>query len=54
MAIIDVEKTHPLMKLLDLGDVEIWQAFIVKRPSGGVDLIDAAFGLLGRQAVQAT
>ena len=41
---IDTEKTHPLMKLLDLGDVKIYNAFVVKRPSGGVDLIDAGEG----------
>lgn len=42
--IIDTERTHPLMKLLDLGDVKIYNAFIVKRPAGGVDLIDDAEG----------
>lgn len=42
--VIDTEKTHPLMKLPDLGDVDIYRAFNVERPSGGVDLIDSAAG----------
>ncbi|REK30777.1 MAG: VWA domain-containing protein [Planctomycetota bacterium] len=42
--IIDTERTHPLMKLLDLGDVMIYQGFVVKRPSGGVNLIDSSRG----------
>lgn len=44
--IIDTEKTHPLMKLLDLDDVDIDHAFVVERPAGGVDLIDAAEGAI--------
>ncbi len=42
--IIDTETTHPLMSLLDLSDVAIYHATVVQRPSGGVNLIDAAEG----------
>jgi hypothetical protein len=42
--IIDTERTHPLMHLLELGDVAIWDAFKVTPPSGGSTLIDSHQG----------
>ena len=44
--IIDTERTHPLMHLLELGDVDIWTAFKVTPPSGGSTLIDSHQGAI--------
>ena len=42
--IIDTERTHPLMNLLDLGDVDIVDSFRVEAPRGGTTLIESQNG----------
>ena len=44
--IIDLDKTHPLMQWLDLGDVDIAEARTVSPPPGGTRLIDSNKGTL--------
>ncbi|MGB6045904.1 MAG: BatA and WFA domain-containing protein [Pirellulales bacterium] len=44
--IIDTERTHPVMQLLDLGDVSIYQAHEVKPPAGGTVLIESQGGAI--------
>ncbi|HTQ38534.1 MAG TPA: BatA and WFA domain-containing protein [Pirellulales bacterium] len=44
--IIDLDRTHPLMQWLDLGDVDIAESRPVTPPSGGTRLIDSNKGTL--------
>lgn len=44
--IIDLDRTHPLMQWLDLGDVEIAEGRPITLPSGGTRLIDSNKGTL--------
>ncbi len=44
--IIDVDRTHPLMQWLDLGDVDIAEARPVTPPPGGTRLLDSNKGTL--------
>jgi hypothetical protein len=44
--IIDLDRTHPLMQWLDLGDVDIAEARPVNPPSGGTRLLDSSKGTL--------
>jgi hypothetical protein len=44
--IIDTERTHPIMQLLELGDVDIEQSFEVTPPSGGSTLIESDEGTI--------
>jgi hypothetical protein len=44
--IIDWQRSHPLLNLVELGNVRIVDSFIVRPPSGGKALIDAAEGPL--------
>ncbi|MDH3717859.1 MAG: VWA domain-containing protein [Planctomycetota bacterium] len=44
--IIDTERTHPLMQLLDLGNVDILESFEVKPPAGGTVLIESQHGAI--------
>ncbi|MBM4004536.1 MAG: VWA domain-containing protein [Planctomycetes bacterium] len=55
-SILDWERTHPLMQLLELGNVRIVEASAVKPPVGGLALMDSTagtlIGLAERQAFQ--
>ncbi len=42
--IIDVETAHPLMQLIDLGDVKFAETRVLEVPSGGTSLIDSHVG----------
>jgi hypothetical protein len=42
--VIDVDRTHPLMQLVVLDNVDIVEGFSVTGPSGSTTLIDAAIG----------
>ncbi len=42
--IIDVDRTHPLMQLVTLDNVDVVEGFRVTGPSGSTTLIDAAVG----------
>ena len=42
--IIDVETAHPLMQLIDLGDVKFAEARVLKTPPGGTVLVDSHAG----------
>ena len=42
--IIDTERTHPLMQLLELGDVGVVRSLIVEPPAGGTRLIESQSG----------
>ena len=42
--IIDSDRTHPLMQLLDLGNVDILESYEVKPPAGGTVLIESNKG----------
>jgi hypothetical protein len=44
--IIDLDRTHPLMQWLDLGDVEIAEGRPITLPSGGTRLMDSNKGTL--------
>jgi hypothetical protein len=44
--IIDWQRSHPLLNLVELGNVRIVDGFVVRPPSGGKALIDAAEGPL--------
>jgi len=44
--IIDVESSHPLMQLIDLGNVRFAEATILSPPSGGTALVSVAEGPL--------
>jgi len=44
--IIDIDRTHPLMQWLDLGDVEIAEGRPITLPSGGTRLVDSNKGTL--------
>jgi hypothetical protein len=44
--VIDVEAAHPLMQLIDLGNVLFGKALQVKVPAGGTKLIDTNEGVL--------
>ena len=44
--ILDVETAHPLMQLIDLGDVRFAEGFSIKPPPGGSTLIDSNIGPL--------
>jgi hypothetical protein len=39
--IVDFEQTHPLMHLVELGDVDIYRSFMISHPEGGLSLIDS-------------
>lgn len=55
-AILDLDRSHPLMQLLELGNVRIVEGSPVKAPPGGTILIDSTIGPLfaiaERQAYQ--
>ncbi len=42
--IIDVDRTHPLMQLVTLDNVDVVEGFRVTGPSGSTTLVDAALG----------
>lgn len=42
--IIDVDRTHPLMQLVGMDNVDIVEGFRVTGPSGSISLVDAALG----------
>jgi hypothetical protein len=44
--IIDLDRTHPLMQWLDMGDVDIAEARPITPPSGGTRLLDSNKGTL--------
>ncbi len=44
--IVDTERIHPLMQLVEMGDVRIVEGFAVTFPAGGTALIDADIGAL--------
>jgi hypothetical protein len=44
--VIDVETAHPLMQLIDLGNVTFAEAIAMKLPPGGTTLIDTNRGVL--------
>lgn len=44
--IIDVESAHPLMQLIDLGNVMFVEALNLKVPAGGTTLVDSNQGVL--------
>jgi len=39
--IVDFEETHPLMHLVQLGDVDVFRSFSITHPEGGLSLIDS-------------
>ncbi|MFM2096650.1 MAG: hypothetical protein RIS70_3774 [Planctomycetota bacterium] len=45
-AILDVDRSHPLMQLLELGNVRIVEASAVKSPPAAISLIDSTIGTL--------
>jgi len=45
-AVIDVDRTHPLMRYIELGNVRIAEATPLKAPPGGNNLIDADIGTI--------
>jgi hypothetical protein len=44
--VIDVDTAHPLMQLIDLGNVTFAEAIAMKLPPGGATLIDSNLGVL--------
>jgi hypothetical protein len=44
--IIDTDRVHPLMQLIDMGNVRVVQAFPVTGPPGSITLIDSDVGAL--------
>jgi len=42
--IIDVDRVHPLTQLVDLTNVFIGQTLIIRKPKGGLDLVEADVG----------
>jgi hypothetical protein len=42
--IIDIDKEHPVMQFMDLGNVRIAESLVTKPPSGGTALIDTSEG----------
>ncbi|NIL97788.1 MAG: VWA domain-containing protein [Planctomycetales bacterium] len=44
--IIDTERTHPLMQLLDLGNLDILESLEVQPPAGGTMLIESQGGAI--------
>ena len=44
--IIDIDRTHPLMQWLDLGDVDIAEGRPITPPSGGTKLVDSNKGTM--------
>ena len=44
LAIIDIDRVHPLMQFIEMGDVAIAEGRTVKPPTGGAVLLDANVG----------
>lgn len=44
--VIDVDRVHPLMQFVEMGDVAILEGFSVQPPAGGTRLMDSDFGTL--------
>ncbi|MBI1901548.1 MAG: VWA domain-containing protein [Planctomycetia bacterium] len=42
--IIDIDKEHPVMQFMDLGNVRVAESLVTKPPSGGTALIDTSEG----------
>lgn len=44
--IVDTDRTHPLLQLLEMGDVYVAESWEVKPPAGGAELIEAHNGVI--------